>query len=113
MVNTFNDFVRYYGGFVQDDYRVTPRLTLNIGLRLEYESGVQESGNRLIVGIDPSVANPLQQNVSGLLIPGGVQYAGVNGNPTQTGKPISVKPGPRLGFAYAVNDETVVRGRCV
>ena len=110
VVNTFNDFVRYYGGFVQDDYRVTPRLTLNIGLRLEYESGVQESGNRLIVGIDPSVANPLQQNVSGLLIPGGVQYAGVNGNPTQTGKPISVKPGPRLGFAYAVNDETVVRG---
>jgi trimeric autotransporter adhesin len=36
-------FIRYYGGFVQDDYRVTPKLTLNLGLRFEYESGIQES----------------------------------------------------------------------
>ena len=41
----FNDFIRYYGGFVQDDFRVTPKLTLNLGLRFEYESGIQEENN--------------------------------------------------------------------
>jgi hypothetical protein len=110
IVTNFDDFIRYYGAFVQDDYRVTPKLTLNVGIRFEYESGVQEENNKLIVGYGPTVPSPLQQNVPGLQILGGVQYAGVNGNPTQTGNPLPVKPGPRFGFAYAANDKTVIRG---
>lgn len=110
VVTNFDDFVRYYGVFLQDDYRVTPKLTLNIGIRFEYESGVREENNKLIVGYGPNIPSPLQQNVSGLQIPGGVQYAGVNGNPTQTGDPLAIKPAPRFGFAYALNSKTVVRG---
>jgi hypothetical protein len=110
VVTGFNDFVHYYGGFIQDDYRVTPKLTINFGLRFENESGIREANNKLIVGFNPNVANPLQQNVTGLQIPGGVQYAGVNGNPTQTGDALTVKPAPRIGFAYSVNSKTVVRG---
>jgi hypothetical protein len=110
VVTKFNDFVRYFGGFVQDDFRITPKLTLNFGLRFEHESGVQEANHKLIVGFNPTVANPLQQNVSGLQISGQVEYAGVNGNPTQTGNPLAVKPAPRIGFAYSLNDKTVVRG---
>ena len=110
VVAKFNDFVHYLGGFVQDDFRITPKLTLNFGLRFEHESGVQEANNKLIVGFNPAVANPLQQNVSGLQIPGQVEYAGVNGNPTQTGDPLAVKPAPRIGLAYSPNDKTVVRG---
>jgi len=41
---------------------------------------------------------------------GGVEYAGVGGNPTQTGNPLSVKPGPRIGFAWSPDSKTVVRG---
>jgi hypothetical protein len=110
LVTPFNDFVRYYGEFVQDDFRIKPRLTLNFGLRFEHESGVQEANNKLIAGFNPTVANPLQQNVSGLQIPGQVEYAGVSGNPTQTGNPLAAKPAPRLGFAYSINDKTVLRG---
>jgi len=110
IVTVFNDFIRYYGGFVQDDYRLTTKLTLNLGLRFEYESGIQEENNHLISEFNTAVANPLQQNVSGLQVPGEVVYAGVNGAPTHTGSPLSVKPAPRAGFAYTVDSKTVVRG---
>jgi len=40
---------------------------------------------------------------------GGVEYAGVNGNPTQTGNALSVKPGPRIGLAYQIDSKTVIR----
>ncbi len=99
VVGNFNDFVRYYGGFVQDDFRVTPKLTLNLGIRFEFESGVQEERNKIITGFNTTAASPLSQ--PGFPLVGGVEYAGVGGNPTQTGNPLSVKPGPRIGFAYA------------
>jgi hypothetical protein len=108
VVANFNDFIRYYGGFVQDDFRVTPKLTMNFGIRFEYESGVQEANNRLITGFNPTVVNPLSS--ASLQVLGGVAYAGVGGNPTQTGNALSFKPGPRFGFAYAADKNTVIRG---
>ena len=110
VVTKFDDFVRYYGGFIQDDYRVTPKLTLNFGLRFEHESGVHEENNKLIVGFDSKDPNPLQASVPGLTLNGQVKYAGVGGNPTQTGNALGVKPAPRFGFAYSANGKTVVRG---
>jgi trimeric autotransporter adhesin len=107
VVSSFNDFIRYYGGFVQDDFRVTPKLTLNFGIRFEFESGVQEESNRIITGFDTSVASPLSQ--PGFPVVGGVEYAGLGGNPTQTGNPLSIKPGPRIGLAYALDSKTVIR----
>ena len=110
VVANFNDFLRYYGGFVQDDFRITSKLTVNFGLRFEHESGIREANNKLIVGFNSTVASPLQQNVTGVQIPGQVQYAGVNGNPLETGNALGVKPAPRVGFAYAADGKTVVRG---
>jgi hypothetical protein len=107
VVGNFNDFIRYYGGFVQDDFRVTSKLTLNLGIRFEFESGVQEEHNRIITGFNPTVSSPLSQ--PGFPIVGGVEYAGVGGNPKQTGSPQSVKPGPRIGLAYALDSKTVIR----
>jgi trimeric autotransporter adhesin len=109
VVAKFDDFIRYYGGFVQDDFRVTTKLTLNYGIRFEYESGVQEEHNQLISGFNPTATNPLQKNVTGLPVLGAVQYAG-GANPTQTGNALSVKPAPRFGFAYSLDHKTVIRG---
>ena len=108
VVGNFNDFITYYGGFVQDDFRVTPKLTLNFGIRFEFESGVQEENNRIITNFDRAAASPLSQ--PNFPVVGGVEYAGVNGSPAQTGSPLSVKPGPRIGFAYSPDSKTVIRG---
>jgi hypothetical protein len=96
------DFVDYYGLYVQDQFRVSKKLTLNAGLRWEHETGLQEVSNGILVGFDGASLNPLGS-------PGVVQFAG-NGNRTTAGDPYGNKWGPRFGFAYSLNDKTVVRG---
>jgi trimeric autotransporter adhesin len=111
--NRVIDSVKYYGFFLQDDFRVTPRLTLNFGLRLEHETGVREDHNNIYVGLDREAINPISSAVSSALgrpVQGVLQFAGQNGNPTRTSNPHGIKPGPRFGFAYALNKKTVVRG---
>lgn len=106
---SFFNYIKYYGLFVQDDWRLTPKLTLNFGLRYEYETAPQESENNFIIGFDPTAPSPLQASVSDPLAFGTLLYAGVDGNGTQSGDPRN-KLGPRFGLAYSVNDKTVVRG---
>ncbi len=107
----------YAAGYVQDDWRVNRRLTVNIGLRWDLETGTGESHDQLDsfdlnassplngkVGAptDPSVLalNPSFTNLRGLLsFPHGPQ-SGSNYN----------RFAPRAGFAYRLNDNTVVRG---
>ena len=50
----------YYGVFVQDDWRVSPRLTVNLGLRWDYESPIAEAADQQNIGFDPNAANPFQ-----------------------------------------------------
>lgn len=103
-------YVNYYAGYFQDDWRLTPKLTLNLGLRYEFETGLAERENRLVVGFDRNVVNPLAAGVSGVLPRGGVMYAGVNGNPTTCCNPNTNKLSPRLGVAWAMNSKTTIRG---
>src|SRR5207302_8760318 len=49
----------YYSGYVHDTWRVTPKLTLNFGLRFEYEAGMTERFNRMLVGWNPSLQLPI------------------------------------------------------
>jgi hypothetical protein len=100
----FFQFIKYYAGYVHDDIRITPKLTLNLGLRYEYESGPQEAHNHFISGFDPNVASPL-----GPPAKGGVMYAGVNGK-SECCSPSNLKFAPRFGAAYALNDKTTLRG---
>ncbi len=99
---------QYQAGYVQDDWRVLPKLTLNLGFRYEYEPGVHERSNHYSVGFDQTVTNPLT-TTSGVQTFGGVRFAGQNGYPTTTGN-MGSKYSPRAGFAYEVTPGTVVRG---
>ncbi len=104
------DHVNYYGVFVQDDFRVSNRLTLNFGLRYENESGLQSSLNSLIVGFNPKIANPIQSSVPGIVTNGVIEYAGQNGFGSEATNPNRDKFSPRAGFAYTLNPKTTIRG---
>jgi hypothetical protein len=113
----------YYGWFVQDNWRVTNKLTLNLGLRMEYELGPTERYNRMIAGFDPSIAIPLakgaEANYAKSPIPelpaaqfkvmGGNQYVGQNGASRRLYNNEFMWL-PRFGAAYAMNNKTVIRG---
>ena len=108
-------FTKYWGMYVQDDFRVNSRFTLNYGLRVEHEDGLREIENRQTVAFDRDVVNPIDPLVpkTGLLagqtLRGGLIYAGVDGAPTEQGDPPALKVAPRVGMTYALNDRTVLR----
>lgn len=98
----------YVAGFVQDDWKVNRRLTLNMGLRWEMETPYTERFDRTSYGFDYASANPVQPPDWPLR--GGLLFAGIGGNSRGQGKTDSNNFGPRFGFAFLVNDKTVVRG---
>jgi hypothetical protein len=95
----------YMAFYVQDDWRVTDRLTLNAGLRYEVEFPRYVAGNKMN-SFDPTAINP----VSGT--PGVVTFAGKNGTTRRAFATDWNNVGPRLGFAWRIpgKRETVVRG---
>ncbi len=134
-------FYRYTepAGFIEDSWKVTRKLSLNLGLRYEYMMAMYSQANNLSEFV-PSLYNPAQAvkvTSAGLVVPGsGNIYNGLvrvangvtpslaylvpNANTSAVlsvpdGAPRGMYPSrntwsPRLGFAYALNDKTVVRG---
>jgi len=102
------DIAHYYGLYIQDDFRFSSKLTINVGLRWEHEAGLEEANNGMVVNFNGAVANPLAANVTGISPKGEVVYASSGHNTVSN--PYSNKWGPRLGFAYQVAPKTVVRG---
>lgn len=87
--------------YVQDDWKVSPRLTLNIGLRYEYSTPYYEQKN-LQSNFDPTVAmgpNPLSA-----IVPVSMSGNKYGYNPDRNDF------APRFGFAYTVDDKTAIRG---
>ncbi len=101
-------FMVYNATYIQDDWRVSKKLTLNFGLRWERESGLQEANNNLITGFDPEAFNPLSTS-SGTPVKGAFYFAGVDGRPTQTSNFEQNKFSPRVGVAYQWNEKTTIR----
>ncbi|MGQ0735055.1 MAG: TonB-dependent receptor domain-containing protein [Acidobacteriota bacterium] len=95
----------YYAAYVQDDVRLTPNLTLNVGLRYDYEGGLQEREHRFTVGFDRTRPFPIQ--VPGLDLRGGLMYAGADGYPTHQSSPSRAKFGPRAGVAWSLGARMV------
>jgi hypothetical protein len=100
-------FLNYYAGYVQDNIRATSKIAVNLGLRYEFEDGLQEKDNHFTVGFDPNAAFPVA--APGLNLKGGLMYAGVNGNPDYQGHPIHTQFAPRGGVAWSLTDRHVVR----
>jgi hypothetical protein len=101
---------RYPVVYVQEDWRVLRRLTVNIGLRWDYESPPYERYDRQNRGFDFTSPNPIQ--VGGLQLRGGLLFSGVNGVPRGAYRRDWDNIQPRFGFAYKVfqSKPLVLRG---
>ncbi|HXS94715.1 MAG TPA: carboxypeptidase regulatory-like domain-containing protein [Candidatus Limnocylindrales bacterium] len=125
--------------FAEDNWKVSRKLTLDLGIRYEYMMAMYSTVNNLVDFV-PSLYNPAQAvtvNSKGQLVPGsgnilnGLQRVANGINPSQAylvpnansplvqsvpaGAPRGMYPSqgtfsPRLGFAYGINDKTVIRG---
>lgn len=107
----------YYAGFVQDDWKVRRTLTLNLGLRWDYETGTGETHEQ-VSRFDPNAPSHLKGRFSAssdpivnLLRPNFTDLRGLIDFPEgpQTSYP-KTRFAPRLGFAYRLGEKTVLRG---
>jgi Carboxypeptidase regulatory-like domain/TonB dependent receptor len=117
---------KFYAGYIQDDWKLSQKLTLNLGLRYELEGGFRERFNRGLYGFDLDSPLPISQAaqeayakspasilalrpVSDFIVKGGTTYLGEGLSPETINEG---QPGwmPRIGFAYQINDKTVLRG---
>ena len=95
-----------FAWWIQDTYKVTPRLTVNIGLRHDIWTPYKEVVNRQSY-FDPNLPNPAANGYPGALgFYGNVQ----NGcNCSSTIDTYLRNFGPRIGIAFSLNDKTVIR----
>lgn len=101
----------YYAFYLQDDYRVSSRLTVNAGLRWDYESPLTERYNRLNAGFCTTCSNPLQASVTGLTLNGGLTFVNTSANPSRYSAPQKYTNfQPRFGLAYQLHSNIVLRG---
>ena len=98
----------YNSIFVQDDFRITPKLTLNLGLRYELEEGQYEASNKYNVGFDPTVTSTYAGNSGTVTTKGGLDFAGVNKAPVHCCDNGKNHFSPRIGAAYQLNNKTVM-----
>ena len=121
---SFAGVVHTTGVYFQDDWKVSDRLTLNIGLRHEYESAPVERFDRAVRGFDYDVASPVEAAakaayarspipelpVAQFKVKGGLTFLNVNGQPRNLYDAPTRNFMPRFGFAYSLSGKTVLRG---
>jgi hypothetical protein len=99
----FHENLNFFAGYIQDDYRLTEKLTINLGLRWEFDGPYSEIHDNMYT-FDPTVIDPTTQKQGGIL------FAGDNGAPHSLIPNIYTGVLPRIGFNYHALRNTVVRG---
>jgi outer membrane receptor protein involved in Fe transport len=130
----------YYAFFLQDNWRATKRLTVNLGLRWDYQRPFIERFNRMTSVFDPTALNPISDAaqaayatilaqvladptrypfgpqlaqlvpVSSFKVYGAQRFTGVDGQPRAATNGDFSQWQPRAGFAYQITPKTVIRG---
>jgi hypothetical protein len=107
---------RYYAPYIQDDWKLSRKLTLNLGLRLDFNTAPFERHDRLNRSFDPVTVNPVDKLIDRTKFPGfpavrGQQlFAGVSGQPRRGSNLDLTTIQPRIGFAYEMTRKLVWRG---
>lgn len=99
----------YLALYVQDDFRVSSKLTLNLGLRWDVEKGRTERYKQLSY-FNFNAPSPIAQQVGLPNLHGGLQFVDVNGDPRRQFDTDWNNFAPRFSFAYSLNPKTVLRG---
>ena len=97
---------KYSGFFLADTWRATGRLTINWGLRYEYETPLTDRFNQL-TNFDFQASSPLK--AAGYNLKGGLTFVNAGGLPRGNNNPDRNNWAPRLGLAYRLGSKTVVR----
>jgi hypothetical protein len=98
--------VKYYAGFVQDDWKVNSKLTANLGFRYEWPTPVSEAQGKESF-VDPTLPNPGAGGIPGAYVFLGTGPGRLGSNTWQNTFHDSY--GPRIGFAYELRPGTVLR----
>jgi len=108
----------YFAPWVQDDWKIARKLTLNLGLRWDFTTPETERHNKMNGAFNPSVLNPVSSMVptgtaalgTNTNLQGGLTFAGVNSQSRGAYVMNKLDVQPRLGFAYAITDKMSLRG---
>lgn len=99
----------YTALYFQDDWRVTNKLTLNLGVRYDLDTPRTERFNRMNY-FDVSAASPLANTPGYSGLTGGLVFVGVDGRPRSQYIRDNNNFAPRFGFAYQATKNTTIRG---
>ena len=99
----FHENLNYFAGYVQDDFRLSTKLTVNVGLRYEFDGPYSEKNNNMYT-FNPNIIDPATGKQ------GGIQFAGYNGAPHSLLANVYTGVLPRVGFNYHAFQNTVIRG---